>query len=94
MACQAVQGAVAGIPAQVDVTSIMPGSTVAPGNSATGQLSGAGAVPGSIPAIWPPAHRTNAPPGIISRPSNALSARIASLVPWSAAAPAISFSSS
>jgi len=68
---------------------------VAPGNSATGQPSGAGAVPGSIPAIWPLAHRTNAPPGIISRPPNALSARIASrLVPWFAVAPGISFSSS
>ena len=96
MACQAVQGAVAGIPAQVDVTSIMPGSTVGPGNSrdrpAIQRRSGAGA---RFPRSGRRAHRTNAPPGIISRPSNALSARITSrLVPWSAAAPAISFSSS
>jgi hypothetical protein len=73
----------------------MPGSTVPPENSATGQPSGADAAAASTPMIWPSAHKTSAPPGITARPSKALSARIASLpVPRFAVTSPITFSSS
>ena len=55
--------------------------TVPPGTSRTSQPSGAGAVPGSTPAIRTRSSKTSAPPGIACSPSNAAPARMPNIDP-------------